>query len=373
MADPCRHPPCEGGHLPVGRQDGRHLHAACHGTAYPPRPVAEGFARPGTRTRRPVAKAFLGRVPVPEAFLPKRLSASLGAEFPAVLAGTVVALALAGLLSPQAAAGRFVPGALAARRALGARLFPDLGLRFADARGGVGLDSLHQHRAAATVLHLAGPLMGALAALAAGRLGVSAAARLARTGRGLVRILGTPDAAQRLRRMPPRGSGLLLRSSVSRAAANAAAGGPLVAVAEAGPALRRDSSARAVVPGPITGGALFTRRARLLLLRTEIVLLVVDEDGRLEIDAGLLGQFGSKLVGEHARADLLDRAFRQIAELERPEGEPDQPVHLQAEVLEDALHLAVLALAQPQRDPDVVALRAVDLGLDGAVVRCRRW
>ena len=63
----------------------------------------------------------------------------------------------------------------------------------------------------------------------------------------------------------------------------------------------------------------------------------------------------------------LGLAGLQVEQLERPVGEADQPVHVDAEVGEDAAHLAVLALAQAHGDPGVGALHAVDAGLDRPV------
>ena len=78
--------------------------------------------------------------------------------------------------------------------------------------------------------------------------------------------------------------------------------------------------------------------------------------------------FVAELLLQHLGAHLLDEPGLEVAELERPEGEADQPVHREAEMLEDPLDLAVLALAQAERDPDIVALDAVERRLDGPVV-----
>src|SRR5690606_10362466 len=66
-------------------------------------------------------------------------------------------------------------------------------------------------------------------------------------------------------------------------------------------------------------------------------------------------------------ADLAELARRKLAELERPEGDADQPGGVEAEMGEDALHLAVLALAQSDDQPDVASLDAVDGRLDRSV------
>ena len=75
----------------------------------------------------------------------------------------------------------------------------------------------------------------------------------------------------------------------------------------------------------------------------------------------------AELLAQRARLDLLDRAFRQVAELERPERHADQPVHRQPEMAQHVAHLAVLALAHREREPDIGALLAVERRLDRAV------
>src|SRR4051812_40658211 len=83
----------------------------------------------------------------------------------------------------------------------------------------------------------------------------------------------------------------------------------------------------------------------------------------LEIHSSFLRKGIAELVTEDLGLDLLDHAFLDLAELEWPEGQADQPVYLQAEMFKDALHLAVLAFAQSQRNPRIVALHTVETGL----------
>ena len=66
---------------------------------------------------------------------------------------------------------------------------------------------------------------------------------------------------------------------------------------------------------------------------------------RLEIGAGPGRQLGAELVLQHARADFLDLAFLDLAQLERAEGDADQPVDREPEMLEHGLDFAILALA----------------------------
>src|SRR5437868_291293 len=63
---------------------------------------------------------------------------------------------------------------------------------------------------------------------------------------------------------------------------------------------------------------------------------------RVEIGAGGGRELLAELVAEHAAAHLLDLAGLQIAKLERAIGDADQSVHPESEMLEHALHLAVL-------------------------------
>ncbi len=79
------------------------------------------------------------------------------------------------------------------------------------------------------------------------------------------------------------------------------------------------------------------------------------------------GEARAHLVGQHMAPHRLGLARLEIEQLERPVREADQPVHVDAEVGEDAAHLAVLALAQAHGDPAVGALHALDAGLDRAV------
>ena len=57
----------------------------------------------------------------------------------------------------------------------------------------------------------------------------------------------------------------------------------------------------------------------------------------------------------------------EIAELERAERHPDQAVDREAEMAEHVLHLAVLAFADREGEPDIAALHAIDRGLDRTV------
>jgi hypothetical protein len=71
----------------------------------------------------------------------------------------------------------------------------------------------------------------------------------------------------------------------------------------------------------------------------------------------------AKLIGHDARAHLLHRAFGQRAEPERPEGDADEPVHLEPQPRQRAPDLAVLALPQPDRQPRIRPLLAIERNL----------
>src|SRR5207249_2992077 len=56
----------------------------------------------------------------------------------------------------------------------------------------------------------------------------------------------------------------------------------------------------------------------------------------------------AELLAQHLAGYFLDRAGPQVTELERPEGQPDQPVHRPAEMLADPPDLAVLAFGEAE-------------------------
>ncbi len=88
------------------------------------------------------------------------------------------------------------------------------------------------------------------------------------------------------------------------------------------------------------------------------------DPGSGEIRTGQSRDPVAELITQGPRFHLFDRAFRQIAEPERTERNPDQTVHRQPEMAEHVLNLAVLALSDRECEPDVAALRAIDGGLD---------
>ena len=96
-------------------------------------------------------------------------------------------------------------------------------------------------------------------------------------------------------------------------------------------------------------------------------------DRRIEISAGFFQESFAELVAQHAACGLLRASpSAELAELERPEGKPDQPIDGQAEMFEHALDLAILAFAQAHGQPDIGALHAIERRLDAGIVRRRR-
>ena len=51
---------------------------------------------------------------------------------------------------------------------------------------------------------------------------------------------------------------------------------------------------------------------------------------------------------------FLDSTFAEFLKLEWPEGDPNEACHIEAEMLQHALDLAVLALAQIHREPGII-------------------
>ena len=65
---------------------------------------------------------------------------------------------------------------------------------------------------------------------------------------------------------------------------------------------------------------------------------------------------------------FLHGAVLEFAQFERPEGDADQPVHLQVERLQNLAHLAILAFANADGEPDIGALFAIERRLDRPVM-----
>src|SRR5262245_61016536 len=86
-----------------------------------------------------------------------------------------------------------------------------------------------------------------------------------------------------------------------------------------------------------------------------------------EIRPGLDRNARAELLAQSARLHLLDRAHRELAELEWPERQADQAVDRKPEVPEHVSHLAVLALADRKGEPDIAPLDAIDRGLHRTV------
>src|SRR5262252_17826 len=82
-------------------------------------------------------------------------------------------------------------------------------------------------------------------------------------------------------------------------------------------------------------------------------------DRPAEIATGLVDDAIAQLPAQIFCLDLLDGAFGKFGEAERPELDPDQAIDLQTEVAQHVAHLAVLALADGEGEPDVGTLLAL--------------
>src|SRR3712207_3854431 len=90
-------------------------------------------------------------------------------------------------------------------------------------------------------------------------------------------------------------------------------------------------------------------------------------DRRVEIGAGGLRELLAQLIAQNAAAHLAHFALPEVAQLERPVGDADEPAHAEAEMLQHPLDLAVLAFPQSDKEPDIGALDPVDRRLHRAV------
>src|SRR5262249_2152068 len=68
----------------------------------------------------------------------------------------------------------------------------------------------------------------------------------------------------------------------------------------------------------------------------------------------------AQLLAQNSRCHLFNRAFWQVGELECPERNPDQPVHLEAERAQYVANLAILPFANGKREPDIGALYPIE-------------
>src|SRR5258708_21341451 len=68
----------------------------------------------------------------------------------------------------------------------------------------------------------------------------------------------------------------------------------------------------------------------------------------------------AELLAQHLARHFLERAAREVAELEGPVGDADEPRHAEPQMLHDAADLAVLALMQAHPEPGIPALLAVE-------------
>lgn len=87
----------------------------------------------------------------------------------------------------------------------------------------------------------------------------------------------------------------------------------------------------------------------------------------VEIGFRRLDETGPELILQDLGAHFLDRALAQIIQMKGPERNPDQSRHLQTQMLEHALDLAILALAQIHHDPGVFADFALENRDDRAI------
>src|ERR1700683_1724043 len=75
----------------------------------------------------------------------------------------------------------------------------------------------------------------------------------------------------------------------------------------------------------------------------------------------------AKLLAQNRRTHLLYLTFLQFAELKRTERHANEARDRESEGGEYVAHLAVLAFANRESEPDIRTLHALDAGFDGAV------
>src|SRR5262249_30269384 len=129
----------------------------------------------------------------------------------------------------------------------------------------------------------------------------------------------------------------------------------------------RRMTARAVltIRGPRPSWLAIFDRSRLRATDRDLLLWRhLRNDRRCKIRTRKRCDALAELLSQMARAHLLDRAFRQIAELERTERHPDQPIDREPEMAEHVLDLTVLALPHRKHEPHIGPLLAFELRVD---------
>src|SRR4051794_38801547 len=91
---------------------------------------------------------------------------------------------------------------------------------------------------------------------------------------------------------------------------------------------------------------------------------LASQSGRGEVELCQGRDLRAQLLSQCAGSYLLDLPRGEIAQPERPEGDPDQPIDGEAEMTKHVLHLAILAFPDRECQPDVVALYAVCRGFN---------
>ena len=87
-----------------------------------------------------------------------------------------------------------------------------------------------------------------------------------------------------------------------------------------------------------------------------------------EIAARRRNDLSAEHGAQRLRLHLLDRAIGHLVERERAEGDPDQPVDLQAEVTKHVADLTVLAFGDLKAEPQIRSLFAFERRSDRSVV-----
>src|SRR6185312_10718801 len=103
-----------------------------------------------------------------------------------------------------------------------------------------------------------------------------------------------------------------------------------------------------------------------LALRRNVEVVVAER--RVEIRLRQLDDLRPQRLLQLSRLHLLDVAFGDRPEFERPEGDADEPAHLQPERLHHPPHFSVLAFADADAEPAIGFELALEGRLDRAVV-----
>jgi hypothetical protein len=86
----------------------------------------------------------------------------------------------------------------------------------------------------------------------------------------------------------------------------------------------------------------------------------VNKHGRIQINMTFSNQGGTKLIGQNGGSYFFNSPNIQFVQLERSEGKANKSINLKAEMFKDTLDLTIFTFAQPESQPNIIALFTIN-------------